>query len=208
MLYLKSLYFIFVQYTTQRCTLQLQVMPTTSHKLLKQISTRVRRERIHLGLSQQEVATRAKVSRRMLAAIEGEESNVSLATLDRIAAALDLQFADLLRDSPAARSAMSVVAWRGRAKESRAVLVQSAPAARNVELWVWSLAPGDRYKAEPDRAGMRELIYVVAGVLTLHLEGKVHRLSVGDSLMFESDRQFEYRNGGKEVTQFLKNVVE
>ena len=144
----------------------------------------------------------------MLAAIEGEESNVSLTTLDRIAAALNLKFADLLRDSPVAPSAIPVVAWQGRTKDSRAVLLQSAPAVSGIELWEWSLAPGDRYKAEPDRAGMREQIYVVAGVLTLHLEGKVHRLAVGDSLMFGSDRRYEYRNAGKVVTRFLKNVVE
>jgi transcriptional regulator with XRE-family HTH domain len=183
-------------------------MPTSSRKLLKQISTRVRHERTRLGLSQQEVAERANVSRRMLAAIEGEQSNVSLATLDRIAAALNLKFADLLRDSPVAPSAIPVVAWQGRTKDSRAVLLQSAPAVSGIELWEWSLAPGDRYKAEPDRAGMREQIYVVAGVLTLHLEGKVHRLAVGDSLMFGSDRRYEYRNAGKVVTRFLKNVVE
>ncbi len=180
----------------------------SSRKLLKQISARVRHERIRLGLSQQEVAARANVSRRMLAAIEGEESNVSLATLDRIATALNLKFSDLLRDSPAPLCSIPVVAWHGRAKESRAVLLQSAPAVKGIELWEWSLAPGDRYKAEPDRAGMREQIYVVAGVLTLHLDGKDHRLAVGDSLTFESDRRYEYRNVGKEVTRFLKNVVE
>jgi transcriptional regulator with XRE-family HTH domain len=165
----------------------------------------VRHERTLLGLSQQAVAERAKVSRRMLAAIEGEESNVSLTTLDRIAGALNLQFADLLRAAP---SGVPIVAWQGRMKESRAMLLQSAPAARNIELWEWSLSPGDRYKAEPDRAGMREQIYVMAGVLTLHLKGKVQRLAAGDSLMFESDRPYEYRNGGKEVSRFLKNVVE
>jgi quercetin dioxygenase-like cupin family protein len=113
-----------------------------------------------------------------------------------------------LQDSAAALSEKPVVAWEGRTKESRAVLLQSAPAARSVELWEWSLAPGDRYQAEPDRAGMREQIYVIAGVLTLQVVDKVHRLASGDSLMFASDRPYEYRNKGKEVTRFLKNVVE
>jgi len=183
-------------------------MPASSRKLLKQISARVRHERTRLGLSQQEVARRAAVSRRMLAAIESEESNVSLTTLDRIAAALDLKFVDLLLDSPDTPPAVPVVAWQGRKKESRAVLLQSAPAVRNIELWEWSLAPGDRYRAEPDRAGMREQLYVVAGVLTLRLDGKVRKLAAGESLMFDSDRQYEYRNAGEEVTRFLKTVVE
>lgn len=183
-------------------------MASSSRKLLKQISRRVRHERTLRGLSQQQVAERADVSRRMLAAIESEESNVSLATLDRIALALDLTFADLLRDSPAAPPATPVVAWQGRAKDSRAVLLHSAPAVRNVELWEWSLAPGDRYRAEPDRPGMREQIYVVRGTLILDLDGKAQRLAVGSSIMFDSDREYEYRNPGKTTVCFLKAVVD
>src|SRR6185295_10353520 len=114
-----------VQYITQHVSLQPVTVPTSSRKLLKWISSRVRSERARLGLSQQQVAERADVSRRMLAAIEGEESNVSLATIDRIASALGLTFAELLRDSPAAPPATPVVAWQGRAKASRGVLLQS-----------------------------------------------------------------------------------
>ena len=145
---------------------------------------------------------------RMLAAIESEESNVSLATLDRIASALGLTFADLLRDSPAAPSATPVIAWRGRSKDSRAVLLQSAPAVRNIELWEWSLAPGERYQAEPDRAGMREQIYVITGALTLVVDRRSRTLRTGESIMFGSDRRYEYRNPGKSVTRFVKNVVD
>lgn len=182
-------------------------VPTSSRKLLKWISSRVRSERARLGLSQQQVAERADVSRRMLAAIEGEESNVSLATIDRIASALGLTFAELLRDSPAP-PATPVLAWRGRAKASRGVLLQSAPAMRNVELWEWSLGPGDKYEAEADRKGMREQIYVIAGRLTLHVGGGTHRLSAGNSLMFDSDQTYEYRNDEERAVKFLKIVVE
>jgi len=154
------------------------------------------------------VAERADVSRRMLAAIEGEESNVSLATIDRIASALGLTFSELLRDSPAEPPETPVVAWHGRAKASRGVLLQSAPAARSIELWEWSLAPGDRYEAEADRTGMREQIYVIAGTLSLYVDRKVRRLGAGESLMFESDRPYEYRNEGKRAAKFLKTVVE
>ena len=183
-------------------------MPASSRKLLRQISSRVRDERNRLGLSQQEVAKRADVSRRMLAAIEGEESNVSLATLDRIATALGLTFAELLKDSPAAPTATPVVAWHGRIKGSRAVLLQSASATRNVELWEWSLAPGDGYKAEADRKGMREQIYVIAGTLTLRVEGTSQRLHAGESWMFGSDRPYEYLNEGTRNAKFVKTVVE
>lgn len=195
-------------YYTAHLRFNHRAVPNSSRKLLKWISSRVRSERARLGLSQQEVAERADVSRRMLAAIEGEESNVSLATIDRIASGLGLTFAELLRDSPTAPPATPVVAWQGRSRASRGVLLQSAPAVRNVELWEWTLAPRDRYMAGADRKGMREQIYVIAGTLTLQVDAKVHRLGAGESLMFESDRSYEYRNEGTRAARFLKTVVE
>jgi transcriptional regulator with XRE-family HTH domain len=183
-------------------------MPKSSRQLLRHISARVRHEREARELSQQRLAEMADVSRRMLAAIESEESNVSLATLDRIAAAMNLSFAELLRDPVSMPTVTQVEAWRGRSKQSRAVLLQSTPAARNVELWDWSLAPGERYRAEADRPGMREQVYVISGALTLKIDGQAKRLAAGESWMFESDRDYEYRNDGKAVVRFVKNVVE
>jgi transcriptional regulator with XRE-family HTH domain len=183
-------------------------MATSSRQLLKHISARVRHERQSRKWSQQLLADRAQVSRRMLAAIENEESNVSLATLDRIAAALDLRFAELLSEPSNAAAAAPLVAWKGKHKQSRALLLQSVPAVRTVELWEWSLACGERYRAEPDRRGMHELIYVIAGVLTLDIDGKRQHLAAGQSAMFPSDRAYVYLNEGKTLLRFLKNVVD
>ena len=61
-------------------------------KLLRAVSGNVVRRRRALKWSQQELAERSKVSRRMIGMIESGESNVSLATLGHIAAAFDLTF--------------------------------------------------------------------------------------------------------------------
>jgi quercetin dioxygenase-like cupin family protein len=55
---------------------------------------------------------------------------------------------------------------------------------------------------------MREQIYVIAGTLTLHVAGDTHRLSAGNSLMFDSDQPYEYRNEEERAVKFLKIVVE
>lgn len=183
-------------------------MPSSSRQLLKQISSRVREERELRGLSQQRLAELSDVSRRMLAAIESGENNVSLNTLDRVAAAMGLTFAELLRHPASAQPVSQVVAWKGRSRESRGVLLQSGPAARNVEMWLWNLAQGERYRAEPDRPGMREQLYVIAGTLTLRMQGKAHRVAAGESLTFASDQKYEYCNEGRSVLRFLKNVLE
>lgn len=144
----------------------------------------------------------------MLAAIEGEESNVSLATLDRIAAALGLTFAELLRDPGLPSNSAPVLAWQSRSRRSSAVLLQSAPATRSVELWEMSLAPDERYLAEPDRPGMREQVLVISGTLTLQVDGESTDLVAGASITFESDRRYEYRNAGKKPVRFVRNVVD
>ena len=64
--------------------------------VLEHVSENVRRLRRAAGLSQEALASAAGVSRRMLVGIEGGDVNVSLATLDRIAAALGVLFPDLV----------------------------------------------------------------------------------------------------------------
>jgi len=182
----------------------------TTELLLRHVSTRVREARQAHGWSQQTLAERAGVSRRMLAAIEGEESNVSLATLGRIAAALEIAFAELVREpsAPGKRGAgPQVVAWKGKSPESQAVLLLSAEARRNVELWQWSLAPGERYQAEADPPGMREFLYVVEGTLTLIRGRRRKRLTAGEAVAFPTDQPYAYLNAGRGVLRFTKNVL-
>ena len=71
--------------------------------ILEHVAGNLRRLRQEAGLSQEALAGRAGVSRRMLVNIERGDANVSLATLDRLAAALAVLFVDLVRSpDPAA----------------------------------------------------------------------------------------------------------
>jgi transcriptional regulator with XRE-family HTH domain len=58
--------------------------------VLQHVSLNVRRLRNAADLSQTALAEKSGVSRRMLVAIEAGETNVSLATLDRVAEALEV----------------------------------------------------------------------------------------------------------------------
>ncbi|HEQ3657763.1 TPA: helix-turn-helix transcriptional regulator, partial [Pseudomonas aeruginosa] len=70
--------------------------PTERPSVLEHVSGNVRRLRLQAGLSQEALARAASVSRRMLVGIESGDVNVSLSTLDRIAAALGVLFPDLV----------------------------------------------------------------------------------------------------------------
>lgn len=176
--------------------------------VLQHVSDRIRHARLAHQWSQQTLADRAKVSRRMLGAIESGESNVSLVTLDRIATALGLTFAELVREpSMTIGTTAPVVVWRGQRRGSEAKLLLATAAHQRVELWEWSLAPGERYRAEPDPPGTQEFIYVTDGNLVLELEDHRQELKAGDAVAFRSDQAYLYLNEGRVIARFVKNVI-
>ena len=186
-------------------------MPFDPRKLLRAISGNVASHRRALKWSQQELADRSEVSRRMIGMIESGESNVSLATLGHIAAAFNLAFSELVNDHPGVPAAASlpekgVQLWQGR-PGTKVELLQSFPASRTVELWKWTIAPGDRYAGEPDLPGYREMVYVIRGELTLEREGGTQVLKAGASIAFPSDRPYAFANTGKGSLSFTLNVV-
>ena len=182
----------------------------TSHRasVLQHVSLNVRSLRHAAGLSQTALAERSGVSRRMLVAIEAGEKNVSLTTLDLIAEALGVAFSTLIQ-APDQRDPGRIeeLAWAGEYPQSKAVLLGSSAARREVELWEWTLAPGECYSSEADAEGWSEQIYVAEGQLTLVIEGAEHRLLVGQFHVFPSNCRYAYRNDGVVAVRFVRNVV-
>ncbi|PLP95511.1 Cro/Cl family transcriptional regulator [Pseudomonas sp. FFUP_PS_473] len=176
--------------------------------VLQHVSQNIRRLRHAAGLSQTALAEKSGVSRRMLVAIEAGEKNVSLTTLDRIAEALDVAFSDLIQ-APDNRdpSRINELAWTGVHPGSKAILLASSAASREVELWEWRLEPGEVYPSEADADGWSEQLYVFEGCLTLLIEDQVHSLAAGDFFTFASNRMHVYRNDGEVAVRFVRNVV-
>ncbi len=186
----------------------------SSHRapVLQHVSQNVRRLRNAADLSQSALAEKSGVSRRMLVAIEAGEKNVSLATLDRVAEALDVAFSDLIQ-APDVRdpSRINEVAWEGLLPGSKAVLLAKAVAKREVELWEFSLQPGEVYTSEADPEGWSEQVYVFEGSLSVALgdgSGENHRrVECGEFFMFPSNQIHTYRNDGTLTVRFVRNVV-
>lgn len=176
--------------------------------VLQHVSLNVRRLRHGADLSQTALAEKSGVSRRMLVAIEAGEKNVSLATLDRVAEALDVAFSDLIQ-APDERdpSRINEVAWAGVSPDSKAVLLAKAVARREVELWEFTLAPGEAYVSEADPQGWSEQVYVIQGCLTVALAEGNRLIAAGEFFMFPSNQRHAYRNEAAGVLRFVRNVV-
>ena len=182
----------------------------SSHRapVLQHVSQNVRRLRNAAALSQSALAEKSGVSRRMLVAIEAGEKNVSLATLDRVADALEVAFSDLIQ-APDGRdpSRINEVAWAGLIPGSKAVLLAKAMAKREVELWEFCLQPGEVYSSEADPEGWSEQVYVFEGCLGVWLGGDIRYVESGEFFMFASHQVHAYCNDGHVLVRFVRNVV-
>lgn len=176
--------------------------------VLQHVSLNVRRLRNAADLSQTALAEKSGVSRRMLVAIEAGETNVSLATLDRVAEALEVAFSDLIQAPEASdHSRINEVAWAGVAPGSKAVLLSKAVARREVEMWEFSLEPGEAYRSEADPDGWSEQIYVFTGCLHIELAEQIRQVGEGEFFMFPSNQPHAFHNNGQVAVRFVRNIV-
>lgn len=201
-----ALFFSFVQYIAQIFFTTYSM--SQSSTVLQHVGTNIRSLRDERGLSQQELADQAGVSRRTIAALETGQVNISLAKLDAIAIVLGVDFRTIVSAPEHKEQALvNVLAWQGEREESKATLLASVPSHSQVELWTWSLAVGESYIAEADPEGWQELIYVLEGELTIQFADSTRTIAAGSSIIYASSVTYTYVNSGNQVLKFIRNVV-
>jgi len=67
-------------------------------EILIKFGKKVRAQRTNLGLSQEELASRAGVHRTYIGMIERAEKNITLENIEKVAKALNLKLSDFFRD--------------------------------------------------------------------------------------------------------------
>lgn len=176
--------------------------------VLAHVGGNVRALRRARGLSQTELSELSNISRRMIVAIEGGEANVSLSSLDRLAAALGVSFSEVVRPPGAADNRrIGTLAWRGGDRDSHATLLGTAPASREAELWIWSLAEGERYPSEANSGSWHEMLFVIEGLLIVESAQGRREIPAGDFLIFSSDAPYVFANGGRGTVRFVRSIV-
>lgn len=176
------------------------------------IGARVRESRQAHGWTLDQLAEASGVSRRMVVNVEQGEANPSVGTLLRISDALGVGLPALVQEPQPkpiqlTRADDAAVLWASDAG-GRGLLVAGTDPPDVVELWDWTLGPGDRNGSEAHTAGTKELVHVLAGALTLEVAGQTVTLGVGDAASFPSDEPHMYANTGREPTRFTLAVFE
>lgn len=177
----------------------------------EKVAVEVRRRRQQRGWTLDVAAVRLGVSRRLLAQLEAGQGNPSLSTLLAIAQGFDVSLVDLLAggDKPMisvqADNTSAPVLWTGANGGSGQLLLGSDP----LELWQWTLQPGDVRTSEAHRTGAREILLVTSGAVTIAV-GAADPVTVerGQSALFRADEPHSYRNDGRSAASFVLAVHE
>ena len=180
--------------------------------LTRLIGERVRHERQARRWTLDQLVEVSGVSRRMLINIEQGVANPSIAILLKLSDALGVGLSALVESpGPAAvrvtRSGTGPVLWLGEAG-GRAVLVASTTPPDVVELWDWTLGPGERYPSDAHAAGTCELLHVLQGAIAVEASEQMVTLQTGDALSFPGDVPHAYANPGASSARFSLSVFE
>lgn len=148
----------------------------------------------------------------MVINVEQGSANPSVGTLLRLSDALGLGLPALVEpDQPkpmkVTRRGDGAVLWKGAAG-GQGVLVAGTEPPDVVELWDWSLGPGDRHESEAHTKGTKELIHVEEGEVCVTTCGQSITLGPGDAVTFPGDVEHAYANLGSAATRFSLAVFE
>jgi transcriptional regulator with XRE-family HTH domain len=176
------------------------------------VARNTRRLRTARGWSLDQLAMRSGVSKGMLVHLEQARTNPSLGTLCKVAETLGVSLAGLveLHDAPTVRVVQPdevVRLWASDAGSAGDLLVGSDE-REHLELWHWTLAPGDAHGSEAHAPGTREMVHVVAGALTLEVDGTAHAVPAGGAAMYHADRPHAYRNEGRRAVSLVMVVLQ
>jgi transcriptional regulator with XRE-family HTH domain len=175
------------------------------------VAEHVRALRTARGWSLDELAGRSGVSKGMVVQIEAARTNPSIGTLCRLADAFGVTIGRLLEPATervvhVAAAEQAPVLWRGDLGGFGRLLA-SVSDSNCVELWEWRLAAGENHPSADHAPGTRELLHVLAGEVTVTVDGTEYEVRSGQTIEFQADRWHAYRSAGAEAARLLMVVV-
>jgi transcriptional regulator with XRE-family HTH domain len=181
----------------------------TEQRVSRSLGEAVRRFRAARSWTLDELAARSGVSRRLIVQLEQGEANPSIGTLLRLADALAVSLTDLVSAQETTLVGVRAPSeatelWQGPAGGRALLDVSRGP----LELWSWTLEPGESHESEPHHLGALELIKVRRGTLVLEVGDESVQVKAGHSAWFDASRQHAYRNATATRVTFTLVVLD
>lgn len=161
------------------------------------LALRLRHSRLTAGYTLKKLAEEANCSESLISKIERATAMPSLATLHRIAVALNTNIAHLMEEEdphtgPVLRANTRTSITSDGIKLERLTLPNRSNLLQG---HLHILDAGSQSDGEIEHLG-EEIGYVLEGEMELSVDGHKHQLSAGDSFHFSSRLKHSYRNTG------------
>ena len=173
---------------------------------LPELGERLRAIRLLRRLTLREVADAAGVSESFVSQLERGRSSASVATLQRLAAAVGIEVSDLFAGESQSgprvlrRHERQLLEW---GHLGRKALLTPKP-FQSLEIVVARFEPGGSTGDEPYTHGdSEELLLVTAGRVHVQLGPDVHELRAGDSVHYRSSTPHRVSNPGDEPAEVV-----
>jgi transcriptional regulator with XRE-family HTH domain len=170
------------------------------------LGPRVRSLRKERDLSQRDLARLAGVSANAISLIERNEISPSVATLHRLATALNVKISYFLEGDEEQTNIIHIRASQRPSLTSKGLMVsglgQRLP-GQEVEPFFVALAPGAESGRRPAIHAGHEIVCCLQGAVEYEIDGEIYLLEAGDFLLFEAELPHHWRNPGDERAEML-----
>lgn len=182
--------------------------------LVMAVAARLAELRARRGMSFDALSREAGVSKGTLVKIEQGRANPSISTLCRLASAFGVSVAEIVAPPATEGREVFVIGatqartlWTGPSGGT-AVLIAGTSGPDMLELWHWTLLPGECFTADTHGPGTREIVTVLEGEICFEVDGSTKQVSAGSSALASTDRPHAYKNAGQVPAVFMMVVHE
>ncbi|WP_448382057.1 helix-turn-helix domain-containing protein [Desulfosoma sp.] len=169
------------------------------------IGDKLRRLRMENGLTQEELANRAYLTKGFISQLERDLTSPSIATLKSILDVLGVDLAEFFQDMPrptvVARKKSRVLSSESSERCAIYFLLPRAM-GRVMDPVIVKMQKGGRTVEHTPHEG-EEFGFVIKGSVTLWFDNKPHRLNVGDCFYFKSSTRHWVENSGRGEAHIL-----
>lgn len=173
------------------------------------IGDQLRALRTRRGLSLRALAAETGLSATLLSQVERGVTEPSLSTLRRLAGAFGESVASLFEDESAPQVWISRPGERSvlRGPKGRIGYERLTPGNGQLEVLRAVLEPGEAISEEPWSHASLECAFVLAGALTVELDGRPRTVCAGEAITFDSRLAHRYVNRAADRAEFLVSVT-
>ncbi|MDO5755557.1 MAG: helix-turn-helix domain-containing protein [Tissierellia bacterium] len=168
------------------------------------IGQKLKRRRKILGLTQEEVAMRAELTKGFISQVERGKTSPSVDSLGDILEALGMDFGEFFKEeenAPIIYTPEDFYRYRDEERNSVLEFVVSDAQGKRMEPCIFTLSKGGETKVEPEFEG-EDFCYILEGSVVLFFGKKAYDLNKGSCFYTDGSKSRQIK-AGKDGAKFL-----